>query len=1234
MNKLDTVLLVSDSQSHRQLLRSVLTESYHTLEAANASQALLLWKQNISCIAAVIADITSDHHIDDAFADICDRSPLILICREDSPQVLNQGFAFGAADVIPLDYDPDAMLHRIDTITHLHNHKLYLERMVDEQAEKLRHSNDTMIGALSSIIEYRSVESGQHILRIRHFTKVLLEEVRRCCPEYKLTDEIISVITSASALHDIGKIAIPDAILLKPGRLTEDERAVMQTHALTGCQILESLQDMGNQEYLRYAHNICHYHHERWDGKGYPEGLKEEAIPICAQVVGLADVYDALTSKRVYKDAFSSDTSVNMILNGECGVFSPKLLECFKHVQTQFHELALGYADGVAPSAETFDVTLPEPSPEESQDTLNRMQGKYLSLMHYLNCFLLELSIDQGHYHLRYNPYPELALISQAKDLKEMKQLILDRLVVPEDRPGMERLFHHDIPAFLEDGLRRQSFQFRFRGKDGTGELYDLTLLRSNTTQTNNRTLSILCRKLTGKEAAKVSSTPKTEPSLTGYNAYCRNDRELTLLRFGEDLPDFVGYTCDEIHTLLGSKLLRMIHPEDRERVSAAVSDQLQSADTAILECRLLHRTGPDRWISCKCTRVQDPKGEECLLIFVTDVTHMRHAYDTLQSKLDRYEVILAQTENALFEWDIRTDTISFSDTWKKILGSAPISGNVRSSLMHSAFLHPDDVPMLIDAIDNLVGGSSYEMAEVRIAATGGRYFWCRFRATALRDKTGNLEKVCGIIINIDAEKQAEQNLQARAERDSLTRLLNKQTTRKQIEEHLSHYPGGVHCAMLIIDLDNFKEVNDRYGHLFGDSVLTNTARIIRKMFRMQDIIGRIGGDEFLVLMRGISDPRLAEDRCRRLISEIGRFSQNQKQPLNINCSIGIALSPDHGTTYVELFRNADQALYQAKALGKGRFTVYSPLDIPYADPGSHPTAVNNRIDSDAEPGLAINSLVQYAFKRLYSSQNVSAAINDLLAIVGQKMNVSRVYVFENSDDNRFCSNTYEWCNDGIIPQMDLLQNLSYETDIPNFEENFNEEGIFYCPDIHELPRHLYDIVAPQGIKSMLHCAMLEKGVFRGYIGFDECVTPRMWTREQIEMLSYFSEMLTVFLLKKRQQEKAIRSANELQAILENQNAWIYITDPDTFEIRYLNRKARTMPNSPAVGMHCYKAIMGQDTPCEKCPAREIRAKKNDAVLLTNPICDCQVLADATLIRWNEEDACLLTCRTIPGTDC
>ena len=491
-----------------------------------------------------------------------------------------------------------------------------------------------------------------------------------------------------------------------------------------------------------------------------------------------------------------------------------------------------------------------------------------------------------------------------------------------------------------------------------------------------------------------------------------------------------------------------------------------------------------------------------------------------LQKQLEQYEIILAQTENVLFDWDLRKDTIVFSDTLQKIFGIKPSGSSVWQLLENGALLHPDDVPLLYDAIRALQNGSDLEMAEARVATDQGRYLWCRFRASAIREENHGLVRIAGIIINIDTEKQAEQLLQERADRDALTRLLNKDAARKQAEEYLSQFPQGVPCALLIIDLDNFKQVNDQYGHLFGDAVLTKAAREIRKLFRAQDILARIGGDEFLVLLRGVSDRGLVQSRCQRLLSTFHSVFHSGSQKLPLSCSIGVALSPEHGNTYVELFQRADQALYQAKAQGKDACMIFDGKTVGYGSRNTRPTAVSNHIDSDEQPGLAGSSLVHHAFRQLYASRDLDATIGELLALMGKQTNASRVYIFENSPDNRFCSNTYEWCNAGIEPQLPNLQNVSYETDIPEYDRNFDENGIFYVPDIEALPQNLYDILAPQGIKSILHCAIRDNGVFRGYIGFDECIQTRMWTREQIDLLTWFSEMLSVFLMKKRAQER------------------------------------------------------------------------------------------------------------------
>lgn len=1228
MNKHDTVLIACGTAEHRAQLSSVLQERYNLLEADNTQQLLLLLRQNIDCVAALILAMTVPEKVDTQLLEsseavlVLDRVPVILVDSSDTPELVNRGFEAGAADVIPLNYEPYAMLHRIETIVDLHLHKQYLETMVKEQAAALQQNNQIVVDALSSIIEYRSVESGQHILRIRQFTKILLEEVVRACPEYGLDQTAVAIIASAAALHDIGKIAIPDAILMKPNRLTREEMDIMRTHAITGCHILNTLGHVADKEYLRYAHNICHYHHERWDGRGYPEGLSGDAIPICAQVVGLADAYDALTTKRVYKDAYSFAQAVNMILKGECGVFSPKLLECFKHVTHEYEELARSYADGLSPKTESFDATLPGPKRQE-ENSLERVRAKYSALVHYINGLLMEVDLNRDVFHLIYNPYPELSWLNEIDHFSDMVNLLNERVIDADGRREMVRFFRQGIQTFMDEDMRRSSHYFNFKSRQRPeGDRFEITLLRINPIDATRRTLAVLCRRV---EGAFVQTE---KPILSDSTFVCRNDEGFTLLQLGRHVPQLSGYSLEELRENFGGRLMGLVLEEDRPMLRRVFAEQLTRGTQAEAEFRIRRKNGEICWIADRARLSVDSQGQEILNCYLTDITESRRAFDALNDKLRRYEIILAQTENVLFEWDMETDRISFSDTWEKIFGFPPMQGKVREALKEGAFFHPDDLPLLLDQIAALENGSHYEIAEVRIATARGRYLWCRFRASAVRENNGKLVRIVGVLINIDAEKQAQRLLQDKAERDALTKLLNKTAGRKQAEEYLARYPAG--STLLIIDLDNFKEVNDQYGHLFGDAVLTKVAREIEKLFRSQDIVARIGGDEFMVLMRGVADRNLVMGRCQRLLNIFASSFRNGKTKLPLSCSIGIALAPEHGTGYYELFNHADQALYRAKAMGKNDFFFYNKdLEmLPAAK--QRASAVSNDIDSDVEPGLAEDNLVRYAFRQLYSSSDPDSAIHELLAMVGRKMKVSRVYVFENTEDNRFCNNTYEWCAEGIEPQIQNLQLVSYETDIPGYADNFNEQGIFYVEDIRQLPQNLYDILAPQGIKSLLHCALREGGVFRGYIGFDECVEERLWTRDQIWLLQYFSEMLGVFLLNMRKQQRFRIQAEELNTILDNQSGWLYIIDPKDFTLKYLNSKtSRTFPKAEP-GMVCHKAILGSDRHCDGCPAGKLKESGACAAILSDIRNGMKILAEATPIQWQGEPSCLMACRKLP----
>ncbi|MBR2382252.1 MAG: diguanylate cyclase, partial [Anaerotignum sp.] len=641
----------------------------------------------------------------------------------------------------------------------------------------------------------------------------------------------------------------------------------------------------------------------------------------------------------------------------------------------------------------------------------------------------------------------------------------------------------------------------------------------------------------------------------------------------GKETADVLGYTESEIRMQMGGRLIELVVPEDRKLVRQLIHEQLENHSDAELTFRIRQKHTPFLWLLLKTRLVTKADGREYLVGSVTNVHRSKMNQNKMQMDLKQYRALFANTQNVTFDWDLVNDTIQFSDHWYDIFGYLPKQKRALAELATDSHFHPEDITKIYELIHSMQKGTQQQTIEVRIAKADGRYLWCRWQAVAVHDDDGNLLKMIGIILNIDDEKKARKELQEKAERDALTKLLNKQTGQRQAEEYLSSIPQGAPCAMLIIDLDNFKLVNDYYGHMFGDSVLANTAREIKKLFRSQDIISRIGGDEFMVLMRGISDPALVKQRCEHLLYSLQAMFRTQLPDCPVSCSIGVSMAPEHGGTYYDLFQKADQALYQVKDNGKNSFMFYDSRDITPRTRKKSVSAINERIDSDEHPELVNSNIVQYTFRSLYESGDVESSMQDVLALIGQQLNVSRVYVFENTPDNKYCNNTFEWCNKGVEPQIDNLQMISYEDDIPTFLENFNEEDVFYVSDVSTLTSDLRDILEPQGIKSVLHCAIRDNGVFRGYVGFDDCKNKRLWTKDQVHLLTFFSQMLSVILLKKRAQDETERHASDLHSILDSQNAWIYVIDPKTCRLKFLNAKTKELAPNVKIGDYCYKGI-------------------------------------------------------------
>ena len=342
------ILIVDDSEMNRAILADMLGGEFDIIEAENGADGIAMMQKHSMDISLVLLDIVMP--VMDGFGVRTEMNkyrwiediPVIMISAERGSSHIERAFELGITDFISRPFDALIVHRRVVNTILLYAKQKRLAAMVTEQIYEKEQRSSLMIDILSHCVEFRNGESGMHVRNVHILTETLLSALVRKTDRYHVNQTDISVISMASALHDIGKIAIPEEILNKPGKFTPEEFAIMKTHSMVGAEMLENLPSYQNESLVRFAYQICRWHHERWDGRGYPDGLKGDEIPISAQIVAMADVYDALTSERVYKPPFSHEQAVSMIVGGECGQFNPLVLECLKEYEDEIREELTG----------------------------------------------------------------------------------------------------------------------------------------------------------------------------------------------------------------------------------------------------------------------------------------------------------------------------------------------------------------------------------------------------------------------------------------------------------------------------------------------------------------------------------------------------------------------------------------------------------------------------------------------------------------------------------------------------------------------------------------------------------------------------------------------------------------------------------------------------------------------------------------------------------------------------
>lgn len=1142
MNRRDTILVADDVEINRAVLRSIFEEDYNVLEAENGEQALFLMRQYRDSIAIVLLDLIMP--VRDGYEVMEERQadpslrglPVAVITADDSVESEIRVFDLGASDIIGKPFEPHLVRRRIRNIVSLSQRHLDQDDCIREQARKLRESNAAVIDALSSIIEYRSAETGQHIKRIQLFTRVLLEDVAANCPDLGLDESRIAMIVSASSLHDIGKIAIPDAILNKPGRLTAEEFEVMKTHAVKGCEILSRLDRMGDRDYLKYASDICLYHHERWDGKGYPKGLKKDRIPMCAQVVGIADCYDALTTDRVYRGAIPPEHAFNMILNGECGAFSPRLLESFKNVRDSFRELTLRYADQELPQSELVEAEPLEDGREDGRDVGQLFQAKYLTLLGGIDATVMEVDFQTGLYHLEYLSDPVFDTLRSGRRFEDSVRLFAEQSVLPEDRPALLTFMTESMGGFLEQEQMGREIHFRVweRGAQGFRRC-GCSMLRVDAG-------SLYCKKVLlvwkiegeaqkGRDQAGPEAGAGAWNDLLGGTFLCLCDPHMTIRKLNDGFCRLLGYGEAEIREQFHSRYRNLIYPGDREEVLRQIREQLRVGNVVEMEYRAQGKDGSTVWLLDRGYLTVDDEGNSALFHMLVDVTRSKRAQEELRRMQERYQLILEQTEDIIVEWDIRKERLTVSDNWEKKFGYQPVQDGLMKQISMGSHIHPDDLAECAALQRDMAGGKPYGEKELRVADKDGRYRWCRVRAAAQMDEMGHPLRVVAVIADIGEEKRRSEFLQNRAERDGLTGFYNQTAGKLRARQLLEKQGCGRAAALYMIDMDNFREVNERYGHSFGNVVLQEISNRLRRLFSGGEVLIRVGGDEFLILAPGVEEAA-ARAQGREIQQALQDIIGRDVVRFRFSCSIGISLCPGDGEDFETLYRKGCRALLAAKERDTDKYVLYR--DEPkIADEENEPAAGNTHIDTEDD---GYDGLAREVFDALYGTGEAMKSLSRALELAGRRLGLSRVGVIQADGDGERCSLFSEWCKEGSVPLREAMQDVLV-TRLGGWEQ-FGADGVFCCADAAEIGGETGTAGAVRGpgaegepgalgtaetaalelertdARAVFRFAVRDSGGDRGWISFEDCLARREWTEEQRAQLAFAAGIISLFLLK------------------------------------------------------------------------------------------------------------------------
>lgn len=660
---------------------------------------------------------------------------------------------------------------------------------------------------------------------------------------------------------------------------------------------------------------------------------------------------------------------------------------------------------------------------------------------------------------------------------------------------------------------------------------------------------------------------------------------ELKMTYANDAFYALTGYSREEFHSVDP----KIIFPQHKEGDDDWEIHRLRAGKSAEIRYRIVKKDGSAAWLQMNAAMIKNTDGEEIIQAVFTDVTKMHNMQEELQLEKERYEIILSSTDSIIFRYDISRDFMQIFSSENSAEDSVSRRieyPNYLKFLKSSSLVHPDDLEKLMP----IYKGCPFTSLEARFEKPGfskGKYFWFLLQGAVLKDDKGKPLEVVGVMREIDEQKKAEAQLMVKAQQDSLTKLYNKASVQALVEKRLAESEAGEIHAMMIIDIDDFKSINDSLGHWLGDTVLTDISSRLKKLFRSSDIVGRIGGDEFAVFLSGVHSLNVVKEKAEAVCNIFRNTYIGENSGCKISGSIGVALYPQHGKTYSQLFKSADRALYNAKRKGKDGYRVYSSASAPLFQERSYEPERAQTGDMDSHIKIR-SSLVMDIFEMLLEARDIELAIPIILKVLSNHMDIDRAAIYELAPDEGSLSNTFEWCRNGMKNSKKFLTTEQYQ----KFGRMFDADGIFYCSNIDELyEKHppLYRILKDSDVRSTLQFYMTENGAPFAIYSFDDFVNNRLWTSEEIITLKMICKALSTYLVKWRTQKQYQQDHVMLRTLASQKKIQGFIVDPESYEIYHNEKYSLARPIVKNDRLYCYQLLAQRTRPCSECPMTALK---------------------------------------------